>query len=56
MKDLFKNENLRAIVVLLILTMQFVLSMTGHRQLETEIVTLAAAAQSCTTEDRATAP
>lgn len=43
----FKNENLTAIVIILLLTMQFVLTMSGHRQIQTDV--LKVQAQTCAT-------
>lgn len=50
MKTMFKNETLKTIVILIVLTMQFVLTMTGHQQLDTELVKIASyAPQQCAT-------
>jgi len=34
----FKNETLTAIVIIILLVMQFVLTMTGHRQIDTDVL------------------
>jgi len=34
----FKNETLTAIIIIILLAMQFVLTLTGHRQIETDLL------------------
>jgi hypothetical protein len=38
----FKSETLTAIVIIVLLLLQFVLAMTGHRKIESDLITIAA--------------